>query len=289
MSLNLLLYTMEQKDVYLNDFQSFLGKFMDKIIGFLPSLIGAIIVLFIGVWVSRFIQKFVKRLMIARSVDITIQNFVNQLLRWVLYIILFLTVIQKVGVPVSSFLGALAAAGVAVGLALQGSLSNFAGGIMLLILKPFRISDSIEAKGHIGTVELIGMFYTTLIKFGNERVIIPNGPLFSDNIINYSQNPTRRHNIIVGIGYGSDLKKAKEILYRLAKECPTALQEPPAVVYVEELADSSVNLSLRIWSKSDTKNYSETRFYLIEQIKLTFDKEGIEIPFPQRDVHIISQ
>ncbi len=280
---------MEQKDVYLNDFQSFLGKFMDKIIGFLPSLIGAIIVLFIGVWVSRFIQKFVKRLMIARSVDITIQNFVNQLLRWVLYIILFLTVIQKVGVPVSSFLGALAAAGVAIGLALQGSLSNFAGGIMLLILKPFRISDSIEAKGHIGTVERIGMFYTTLIKFGNERVIIPNGPLFSDNIINYSQNPTRRHNIIVGIGYGSDLKKAKEILYRLAKECPTALQEPPAVVYVEELADSSVNLSLRIWSKSDTKNYSETRFYLIEQIKLTFDKEGIEIPFPQRDVHIISQ
>ena len=278
---------MEQKDVYLNDFQSFLGKFMDKIIGFLPSLIGAIILFFIGVWVSRFIQKFVKRLMIARSVDITIQNFVNQLLRWVLYIILFLTVIQKVGVPVSSFLGALAAAGVAIGLALQGSLSNFAGGIMLLILKPFRIGDSIEAKGHIGTVERIGMFYTTLIKFGNERVIIPNGPLFSDNIINYSQNPTRRHNIIVGIGYGSDLKKAKEILYRLAKECPTALQEPPAVVYVEELADSSVNLSLRIWS--NTGNYLETRFYLIEQIKLTFDKEGIEIPFPQRDVHIISQ
>ena len=278
---------MEQKDVYLNDFQSFLGKFMDKIIGFLPSLIGAIIVLFIGVWVSRFIQKFVKRLMIARSVDITIRNFVNELLRWVLYIILFLTVIQKVGVPVSSFLGALAAAGVAIGLALQGSLSNFAGGIMLLILKPFRIGDSIEAKGHIGTVERIGMFYTTLIKFGNERVIIPNGPLFSDNIINYSQNPTRRHNIIVGIGYGSDLKKAKEILYRLAKECPSALQEPPAVVYVEELADSSVNLSLRIWS--NTGNYLETRFYLIEQIKLTFDKEGIEIPFPQRDVHIISK
>ena len=278
---------MEQKEVYLNDFQSFFGKFMDKIIGFLPSLIGAIIVLFVGVWICRLIRKFVRRLMIARSVDITIQNFVNELLRWVLYIILFLTVIQKVGVPVSSFLGALAAAGVAIGLALQGSLSNFAGGIMLLILKPFRIGDSIEAKGHIGTVERIGMFYTTLIKFGNERVIIPNGPLFSDNIINYSQNPTRRHNIIVGIGYGSDLKKAKEILYRLAKECPTALQEPPAVVYVEELADSSVNLSLRIWS--NTGNYLETRFYLIEQIKLTFDKEGIEIPFPQRDVHIISQ
>ena len=278
---------MEQKDVYLNDFQSFLGKFMDKIIGFLPSLIGAIIVLFVGVWICRLIRKFVRRLMIARSVDITIQNFVNELLRWVLYIILFLTVIQKIGVPVSSFLGALAAAGVAIGLALQGSLSNFAGGIMLLILKPFRIGDSIEAKGHIGTVERIGMFYTTIIKFGNERVIIPNGPLFSDNIINYSQNPTRRHNIIVGIGYGSDLKKAKEILYRLAKECPTALQEPPAVVYVEELADSSVNLSLRIWS--NTGNYLETRFYLIEQIKLTFDKEGIEIPFPQRDVHIISQ
>lgn len=278
---------MEQKDVYLNDFQSFFGKFMDKIIGFLPSLIGAIIVLFVGVWICRLIRKFVRRLMVARSVDITIQNFVNELLRWVLYIILFLTVIQKVGVPVSSFLGALAAAGVAIGLALQGSLSNFAGGIMLLILKPFRIGDSIEAKGHIGTVERIGMFYTTIIKFGNERVIIPNGPLFSDNIINYSQNPTRRDNIIVGIGYGSDLKKAKEILYSLTQSCPTALQDPAPVVYVNELADSSVNFTVRVWSK--TEHYWETRFYLIEQIKLTFDKEGIEIPFPQRDVHIISQ
>ena len=287
MSLNLLLYTMEQKDVYLNDFQSFLGKFMDKIIGFLPSLIGAIIVLFVGVWICRLIRKFVRRLMVARSVDITIQNFVNELLRWVLYIILFLTVIQKVGVPVSSFLGALAAAGVAIGLALQGSLSNFAGGIMLLILKPFRIGDSIEAKGHLGTVERIGMFYTTIIKFGNERVIIPNGPLFSDNIINYSQNPTRRDNIIVGIGYGSDLKKAKEILYSLTQSCPTALQDPAPVVYVNELADSSVNFTLRVWSK--TEHYWDTHFYLIEQIKLTFDKEGIEIPFPQRDVHIISQ
>ena len=287
MSLNLLLFTMEQKDVYLNDFQSFFGKFMDKIIGFLPSLIGAIIVLFVGVWICRLIRKFVRRLMIARSVDITIQNFVNELLRWVLYIILFLTVIQKVGVPVSSFLGALAAAGVAIGLALQGSLSNFAGGIMLLILKPFRIGDSIEVEGHLGTVERIGMFYTTIIKFGNERVIIPNGPLFSDNIINYSQNPTRRDNIIVGIGYGSDLKKAKEILYSLTQSCPTALQDPAPVVYVNELADSSVNFTVRVWSK--TEHYWDTHFYLIEQIKLTFDKEGIEIPFPQRDVHIISK
>ena len=278
---------MEQKDVYLNDFQSFFGKFMDKIIGFLPSLIGAIIVLFVGIWICRLIRKFVRRLMVARSVDITIQNFVNELLRWVLYIILFLTVIQKVGVPVSSFLGALAAAGVAIGLALQGSLSNFAGGIMLLILKPFRIGDSIEAKGHLGIVERIGMFYTTIIKFGNERVIIPNGPLFSDNIINYSQNPTRRDNIIVGIGYGSDLKKAKEILYSLTQSCPTALPDPAPVVYVNELADSSVNFTVRVWSK--TEHYWDTHFYLIEQIKLTFDKEGIEIPFPQRDVHIISQ
>ena len=278
---------MEQKDVYLNDFQSFFGKFMDKIIGFLPSIIGAIIVLFVGVWICRFIRKFVRRLMIARSVDITIQNFVNELLRWVLYIILFLTVIQKVGVPVSSFLGALAAAGVAIGLALQGSLATIAGGIMLRILQPFRIGDSMEAKGHIGTVERIGMFYTTLIKFGNERVIIPNGPLFSDNIINYSQNTTRRDNIIVGIGYGSDLKKAKEILYSLIKSCPTALQDPAPVVYVNELADSSVNFTVRVWSK--TEHYWDTHFYLIEQIKLTFDKEGIEIPFPQRDIHIISK
>ena len=278
---------MNEKDTYINNLQSFTDKFADKMISYSPNLIGAIILLFIGIWVCRLIRKFVRRIMVRRAVDITIQNFVNELLRWVLYIILGLAVIQKVGVPVSSFLGALAAAGVAVGLALQGSLSNFAGGIMLLILKPFRIGDTIEAKGHIGTVERIGMFYTTIIKFGNEKLMIPNGPLFSDNIINYSESETRRDNIIVGIGYGSDLKKAKEILYSLTQSCPTALQDPAPVVYVNELADNSVNFTLRVWSK--TEHYWDTHFYLIEQIKLTFDKEGIEIPFPQRDVHIISQ
>ena len=278
---------MNEKDTYINNLQSFTDKFADKMISYSPNLIGAIILLFVGIWVCRLIRKFVRRIMVRRAVDITIQNFVNELLRWVLYIILGLAVIQKVGVPVSSFLGALAAAGVAVGLALQGSLSNFAGGIMLLILEPFRIGDTIEAKGHIGTVENIGMFYTTIIKFGNEKLMIPNGPLFSDNIINYSESETRRDNIIVGIGYGSDLKKAKEILYSLTQSCPTALQDPAPVVYVNELADSSVNFTLRVWSK--TEHYWDTHFYLIEQIKLTFDKEGIEIPFPQRDVHIISQ
>ena len=238
-------------------------KFVDKIISFLPNLIGAIILLFVGIWLCRFIRKFVKRLMINREVDVTIQNFVNELLRWLLYIVLFLTVIQKVGVPVSSFLGALAAAGVAIGLALQGSLSNFAGGIMLLILKPFKVGDTIETKGQIGSVERIGTFYTTLIKFGNEKVMIPNGPLFSDSIINYSQNNKRRDKIMVGIGYGS---------------------EPAPIVYVEELADSSVNLSLRIWS--NTEKYWDTRFYLMENIKIKFDQENIEIPFPQRDIHI---
>ena len=276
---------MKQSPASFNDFEAFLNKFIDKTISFLPNLIGAIILFVVGIWVCRIIRKFVKRIMISRSVDTTIQNFVNELLRWILYIILFLTVIQKIGVPVSSFLGALAAAGVAVGLALQGSLSNFAGGIMLLILKPFRIGDSIETKGHIGNVERIGMFYTTIIKFGNEQVMIPNGPLFSDNIVNYSRTKKRRDKIIVGIGYGSDLKKAKEILYTLAKECPTALQDPIPIVYVEELADSSVNLSLRVWS--NTGNYWDTHFYLVEQMKLSFDKENIEIPFPQTDVHII--
>jgi len=278
---------MNEKDTYINNIQSFTDKFIDKMISYSPNLIGAIILLFVGIWVCRLIRKFVRRIMVRRAVDITIQNFVNELLRWVLYIILGLAVIQKVGVPVSSFLGALAAAGVAVGLALQGSLSNFAGGIMLLILKPFRIGDTIEAKGHIGTVERIGMFYTTIIKFGNEKLMIPNGPLFSDNIINYSESETRRDNIIVGIGYGSDLKKAKEILYTLTKNCPTALQDPAPAVFVNELADNSVNFTLRVWSK--TEHYWDTHFYLIEQIKLTFDKEGIEIPFPQRDVHIISK
>lgn len=259
------------------DFDRFL-----KIFGL--RILGAVILLFAGYWLMRFLRKIIQRIMIKQEIDQTVQLFVNQLSKWVSHIILFLAVIQQLGAPISSFLGVLTASAVAVGLAMQGSLSNFAGGIMLLIIKPFKVGDTIEAKGHRGEVKSIGMFYTRIVKFGNETLFIPNGPLFADNVINYSVNGRRRAKILVGISYHSDIKKAKEILYKIGKSNPFSIKEIEPVVYVEELADSSVNLSLRIWAEN--KDYSEMYFSLLEEIKVEFDKNNIEIPFPQQELYI---
>lgn len=275
---------MEQIDNVTIDFQHLIDAILNKIGSIIPNLIGAIIWTIIGVWLIRLTGRIIRKAMERRGVDVTVQMFVNQLAKWLLYIVLFLAIVQILGVPVTSFLGALTASAVAIGLALQGSLSNFAGGIMLLILKPFRVGDVIQVKGETGTVQRIGMFYTKLNKFGNEQAIIPNGPLFADNIINYSAEETRRVKIMVGIAYSANIKLAKEILLQLATDCPTRLSDNVPMVFVEELADSSVNLSVRLWTK--TLNYWDTYFYMIEHIKLEFDKAQIEIPFPQRDVYI---
>ena len=275
---------MEKESVLTIDFQHLIDSLISKIGSIIPNLIGAIIWSVVGVWLIRLSLRLIRKAMERRGVDTTVQIFVNQLAKWVLYIILFLAIVQILGVPVTSFLGALTASAVAIGLALQGSLSNFAGGIMLLILKPFKVGDVIQVKGETGTVQRIGMFYTKLNKFGNEQAIIPNGPLFADNIINFSAEETRRVKIMVGIAYSANIKLAKEILLHVAESCPTALKEPAPAVYVEELADNSVNLSVRVWSK--TTNYWDAYFYMIENIKFEFDKAQIEIPFPQRDVYI---
>lgn len=278
---------MQEKLISYIDVSELIQTFIEKIIGAVPNVIAAIILLLVGVWVCRYIRRLVAKIMVKRNVDVTVQSFVNQLIRWVLYIMLLLAVVQKLGFPASSLLGALTASALAIGLALQGSLSNFAGGIMLLILKPFKIGDVIQTKGETGTVQRIGMFYTTLNKFGNERVMIPNGPLFADNIVNFYAEDTRRVKVLVGISYGSSMKVAKEILLKVASECPWSLPEPEHIVFVEELADSSVNISVRFWVNG--RDYWEAYFYMIENIKLEFDKSGIEIPFPQRDFNIRQQ
>lgn len=216
--------------------------------------------------------------------EITLRKFLANLINWLLKALLFIVVIQKLGVQNSSFVAILGAAGLAVGLALQGSLSNFAGGVLILLFKPFKVGDFIEAKGIKGTVKEISIFSTSINTFGNELAIVPNGPLYNDNIINYSKEENRRANIIAGIGYSSDIKKAKEILLEIARSNEKILQDPAPVVYVAELADSSVNLSLRFWSKNE--DYWDMYFFVMEEIKLRFDQNGIEIPFPQRDIYV---
>ncbi|MDO4880981.1 MAG: mechanosensitive ion channel [Capnocytophaga sp.] len=266
---------MEKEVFSFADFKELIKILIQKTENFIPNLIGAMLLLFIGVWLTRFLRKFIKKLMIRKEVDVTIQNFVNELLRWILYIMLFLAVVQKLGVPISSFLGALTAAGVAVGLALQGSLSNFAGGIMLLILKPFKIGDSIETKGHSGTVKRIGTFYTTLIKYSNEEVMIPNGPLFSDSIVNFSKESNRRLRVNVNISYDSDIQKVKEILNNVALQCPKILKNNPPVVLVDELANNSIKMSVRVWVKNS--DYTEVNSYISENIKNELDKAQLKI------------
>lgn len=268
------------------DFEKLLKGWITDLINFVPTLVGAVIAFVFGRYLIRFLVNLVKKLMLRREVDATLQIFLIQLVKWTLHIALFLIIIQIIGVPATQFFAILASAGVAVGLALQGSLSNFAGGIMILIFKPFKVGDNIEVKGQRGTVKRIGLVSTTLNKFNNEEVIIPNGPLFGDNIINYTREEKRRVKVLVGIGYDSDIQKAKQVLLDIAKSDIRAFEDPAPSVFVEELADSSVNMSVRFWCNND--DYWDCYFATIEAIKIRFDEEGIEIPFPQRVLNIVN-
>lgn len=239
----------------------------------LPKIIGALLLFMIGVWITRLLRRIIRKLMLHREIDPTVQVFVNQLLRWVFYIILFLAIIQILGVPTSSFLGALTASAVAIGLALQGSLSNFAGGIMLLILKPFKIGDSIKAKGEIGEVQKIGMFYTQIIKFGNEIVVIPNGPLFADTITNYSAKKTRRAKISISISNTYDSNKIRDILLQIAQNHSLIAQTPEPTILIEEVSEKSITMSFQVWAL--TENYTSMYHSIIEDIKSEFDAKNI--------------
>lgn len=261
-----------------------IDKYLDlltkAVVEYTPKVITALIILAVGLWLIRLASKLFRKLMIKQDIDITLQKFLNNLVNWTLKILLFVIVISNLGVQTTSFVAIIGAAGLAIGLALQGSLANFAGGVLIMLFKPFKVGDFINAKGISGTVKEIGIFTTNLNTFGNELAIIPNGQLSNDNIINYSAEATRRNNIVTGIGYSSDIRKAKEILLQIAKDYPKINDEPVPEVYVAALADSSVNLSLRYWSAAP--DYWACNFHVLEQIKYEFDKAGIEIPYPHQ-------
>jgi small conductance mechanosensitive channel len=189
-------------------------------------------------------------------------------------------VVTQLGVKTSSLVALIGAAGLAVGLALQGSLANFAGGVLILLFKPFKVGDYIEAQGVDGTVKEISIFNTKLSTFGNQIAIVPNGQLSNGNIVNYNMEDIRRDNFQVGISYGSNIKQAKEILLQICAEDPAIDKEPAPVVYVGELGDNAVNLTLRYWAKNDV--FWDAHFRVIEQTKLRFDAAGIDIHFPQK-------
>lgn len=267
------------------DINIYIEEYGQKLIDFLPSLIGAILLLFIGMWVIRLINKVVRKFFDKKDYDPTLENFIASLINWALKIVLFVLVVTQLGVESASLVAIIGAAGLAVGLALQGSLANFAGGILILLMKPFKVGDFISAQGIDGTVKDINIFNTMLTTFGNQLAIIPNGKLSNDNIVNYTSEGIRRENLTFGIGYDDNIKEAKDILLNLVNEQEAVLQleDKAPMIVVAELGDSSVNLSLRYWAKNE--DFWNLRWLILEEGKFRLEAAGISIPFPQRDVH----
>lgn len=262
------------------------GVFFDKIISYLPSIIAALVILILGLRVIKLIVGRIRKVMEKREVDPGVRGFTLSILGVVLKILLFIVIITKLGVETTSFAAILAAAGLAIGLALQGSLSNFAGGVLIIILKPFRVGDFIDAQGESGTVNEITIFYTFLTTVDNQRVVIPNGQLSNNKVVNYSTEPIRRDAMAVGISYNSDIKKAREVLLNIVNSDERTLKDPEPVVVVTGLGDNSVDLSLRFWAK--TEDYWALNFDTQEKLKTELEDAGISFPFPQRDVHLFN-
>lgn len=253
----------------------------------LPNLIMAFIILVAGIYLMRLINRVVKKFFEKKDYDPALETFLQSFIRAALKLIVFVLVITQLGVKSTSLVAIIGAAGLAIGLALQGSLSNFAGGVLILLFKPFKVGDFIAAQGIEGKVKEITIFTTKLNTFGNQVAILPNGQLSNNSIINYNAEQTRRNKINVGIGYGSNIKIAKDILLAICAANDKILQEPMPEVYVGELGESSVNLTLRFWANND--DFWAAHFYVLEELKYKFDETGIEIPFPQRFIHSVNQ
>ena len=248
------------------------------------KVLAAIVILIVGRWIAKGISKLIGRIMEKGKVDHTIQRFTVNMAYIALMVFVVLAALSQLGIQTTSFIAVLGAAGLAVGLALQGSLSNFAAGFLMIIFRPIRVGDYIEGAGVAGTVEEIQIFTTTLVTPDNKTVIIPNAALTGDNIVNWTLKGTRRVDMVMGIGYGDDIDKAKQVMLDVMAADPRILKEPAPQVAVLELADSSVNFVVRPWVKSS--DYWGVHMETTEKIKKAFDANGISIPFPQRDVHV---
>lgn len=259
-------------------------KFYDVVITFGPRLIGAIITLIIGWWIIKIILRSLRKGFEKKEMEPSLRGFLNSMIGILLKTLLLISVVGMIGVQMTSFIAILGAAGLAVGMALSGTLQNFAGGVIILLFKPFKVGDYIEAQGHSGSVNEIQIFNTILKTPDNKTIIIPNGGLSTGSMINYSTEPRRRVDFVFGIGYGDDVDKAKQVLQKLIGDDDRILKDPAPFIAVSELADSSVNLVVRVWAESS--NYWGIYFDLHEKVYKTFDKEGLNIPFPQMDLHV---
>ncbi len=263
---------------------SILASAKDLLLTYGMKVLGAIIVLIIGLWIIKKLTNVIVKVMKKNNIDASLIPFLSGMINITLKVLLFISVIGMFGVEMTSFVAILGAAGLAVGMALSGTLQNFAGGVMILIFKPYKVGDFIDAQGYMGVVKEIQIFNTILTTVDNKTVIIPNGGLSTNSLTNFSTQPTRRVDFTFGIAYGDDLEKAKNIIKEIADNDSRVLKTPAPFVRMSELADSSVNITTRVWV--DAPNYWDVYFDTMEAVYEAFTKQGINIPFPQMDVHM---
>lgn len=248
------------------------------------QLLSAAATLVIGLYVVKFVISLITRVFEESEVDPSLKSFLTSMVSILLRVMVYITALGMLGIEMTSFIALIGAAGLAVGLALSGTLQNFAGGVMILLFKPYKVGDYIEAQGFVGSVKDIQIFVTILTTSDNKTVLIPNGPLANDAMINYSTQATRRVDWIFGIGYGDDLDKAYDVLNRLITADDRIMKDPKPYMAVVELADSSVNIAVRVWVNAS--DYGGVKVKMNEQVYRTFEKEGLSIPNPQLDVHV---
>ncbi|MDC7221003.1 MAG: mechanosensitive ion channel [Spirochaetales bacterium] len=267
------------------DIQNVLDQVIEMAVFYGPKLLGALVVWIIGSWIIKMLSKGLMKILEASKMDETLRPFLAGLVNTGLKILLVISVMGMVGIQMTSFIAILGAAGLAVGMALSGTLQNFAGGVMILIFRPYKIGDYIDALGFAGTVKEIQIFNTILTTVDNKTIILPNGDISGSSFTNYSTEPTRRVDWTFGIGYGDDVDKAKQVLKKLADRDERILKDPEVFIAVSELADSSVNLTMRAWVNA--ADYWGVFFAMNENVYKSFSQVGLNIPFPQMDIHLI--
>ncbi|TCK18080.1 small conductance mechanosensitive channel [Thiogranum longum] len=244
----------------------------------------AIAIFIIGRWVAKWLTGIVEKLMNKSNLDVMLVNFIGNLVYTVLLLVVVMAALDHLGIETTSLLAVFGAAGLAIGLALKDSLANFSSGVMIILFRPFKVGDFVEAGGATGVIEEVQMFATIMRTGDNREIIVPNGQIYSGTITNYSARPTRRIDLVFGIGYDDDIAKAKQIINDIMKQDERILSDPEPAVAMAELADSSVNFNVRPWVKSG--DYWPVHADLLEKVKLAFDANGISIPYPQQEVHM---
>ncbi len=264
--------------------QEYIDLILKMLVEYGPKLIGAVVVLIIGLWIIKMVNKSIRKVMLKSKLDDSLVPFLSGIIDGLMKALLIISVMSMVGIAMTSFVAILGAAGLAVGMALSGTLQNFAGGVMILIFKPYKAGDFIEAQGYTGTVKEIQIFNTILVTVDNRKIIIPNGGLSGSSMINYSAMETRRVDLSFGVSYSDDIEKSRQVILDEINKLPYVLKDPAPFVRVSALADSSVNFATRVWVNAP--DYWTCYHDLLENVKKAMDANGISIPFPQTDVHV---